>query len=114
MAKATAVKKLNREQEWRRFPVPPLPDTPGAGYIYLIKAPSGKFKIGRAKDINNRVATFGVMLPFEIELTHVIPATDYRQAERVLHERFAHRRGRGEWFDLTADDVTAIQLISEM
>jgi hypothetical protein len=89
-------------------------DTPKAGYVYLIQSPTGSYKIGRSKNIANRLKTFNVKLPFEIEIEHVISCSDYRAAERELHKRYADKRVNGEWFALTRDDVEQIKAIVSM
>jgi|SRR5581483_10697493 len=80
-----------------------------AGYIYLLEAEeTGSYKIGRAKDLDNRIKTFEVKLPFETELRHSIKVQDMACAELALHKKFAGRRINGEWFKLTPEDVSWI------
>lgn len=80
-----------------------------AGYVYLIKSSTGHYKIGRTGNLNNRLRTFSVKLPFEVEFVHVISAGDMMATERQLHQYFASKRVNGEWFSLTDDDVTIIR-----
>lgn len=87
---------------------------PCEGYVYLVQSVSGHYKIGRTRNVDNRLRTFNVKLPFEIELTHVINSYDMVDAERILHARYAHRRVNGEWFALSPDDVTAIKSIERL
>ncbi len=82
-----------------------------AGYVYLLKSMSGYYKIGRTKNPKNRLATFSVKLPFEVEFEHVIECRDMYRLEKSLHSHFAERRVNGEWFDLSADDVAYIKSI---
>jgi hypothetical protein len=84
------------------------------GYVYLIQSTSGYFKIGKAKDVQNRLKTFEVKLPFEVDLLHSIECDNYNQAESQLHERFKTKRVKGEWFNLTPDDVNYIKSIERM
>ncbi|MEM6280562.1 MAG: GIY-YIG nuclease family protein [Chloroflexota bacterium] len=84
------------------------------GYVYLLQSDSGHWKIGRALDPENRLQTFTVKLPFEVEYKHLIPCKDYIAAEKDLHKRYAHRRTDGEWFALTEEDVAAICNIEAM
>lgn len=84
------------------------------GYVYLVRSVSGYYKIGRTKNPNSRVRTFGVELPFEIELEHVIPCADYIAAEKQLHQRYADKRLNGEWFALTDGEVVEIKSIESM
>lgn len=84
------------------------------GYIYLIRASTGQYKIGRTKDISSRFNFFVVKLPFEIDLIHHFEADDMRKAEAELHERYKGQRVNGEWFDLDSQDVEVIKGISEI
>lgn len=84
------------------------------GFVYLVRGPEGKYKIGRAVNVEDRIKAFGIKLPFDIHLEHVISSDDYRMAEEVLHERFAHRRTDGEWFNLTDEDIAEIKAIERI
>lgn len=84
---------------------------PDPGYVYLIQSPTGVYKIGRAKNPDNRMETFSVKLPFEVAYIHLIPCENYRHSERQLHIRYADKRINGEWFDLTPEDVAWIKSI---
>lgn len=88
------------------------PPTP-AGFVYLLRSSSGYYKIGRTKDPNDRIATFAVKLPFEVEYEHIISCSDMMEMERSLHARYADRRVNGEWFDLNAEDIAYIKSIGD-
>jgi hypothetical protein len=87
-----------------------------AGYVYILRdiEVSGFYKIGRTKHIGQRLNKFGVELPFRTEVVHLIQCTDEVRAERTLHERYATKRKRGEWFDLSDSDIQAIKKIERM
>lgn len=80
-----------------------------AGYVYLIQSPSSAYKIGRTKSPEDRMKTFGVQLPFEVDYVCLIETDDMIGLERELHQRYAHKRTNGEWFTLGPDDVDAIK-----
>lgn len=80
-----------------------------AGYVYVLKSPTGTFKIGRSKDPNDRIKTFNVKLPFEVEFEHLIKTDDMYQLESQLHKRFAAQRVGGEFFSLTQSDIDMIK-----
>lgn len=84
-------------------------------WVYLLRSVSGHYKIGRAIDPNNRLKTFHVMLPFEVEFDCLIKSDDseYVTLERSLHKRFADKRINGEWFALDSDDVAYIRELAE-
>jgi len=80
-----------------------------AGWIYLIKEKNGpNYKIGRTKDYNDRLGTFEVKLPFEIDPLVVIQTEDMYRLESQLHKKFAAKHINGEWFRLHRRDVDFI------
>lgn len=84
------------------------------GYIYLIKAGDGYYKIGRSKNVEVRMREIGLQLPFPFEVLHVISTKDMYRGEDDLHNRYAHCHLNGEWFALTEEDVQAICSITEL
>lgn len=83
------------------------------GYVYVVKAASGEYKIGHTNSIPRRLSDFGLQLPFPVELVFAIPADDRYSLERHLHERFADLRMHGEWFNLTDADIASIRAMCE-
>lgn len=80
-----------------------------AGYVYVLSSPFNYFKIGCSSKPRNRMLTFGVQLPFEVEMVAAIYSNDMYALEKELHQRFSDRRTRGEWFELTDADVEYIK-----
>lgn len=92
------------------------PSAIGPGYVYIIREMdiSGYYKIGRSKSPIRRIADFRLVLPFNIEVVHLIQTNDCANLERVLHMHFASKRVRGEWFALTTDDLDYLRsLVTE-
>ena len=90
----------------------PRPKTKKPGYVYLIRAENGYYKIGRAKNYQERIERLEVKLPFSIEPLHILQCVDMVEAERALHIRFQDKRVNGEWFALTPEDVEYIKNMS--
>lgn len=86
--------------------------TPRKGYVYLLKSPTGLYKIGRAADPNNRLKTFNVKLPFEVAFECLIRTGDMVTLESELHHYFADKRQNGEWFALTHEDVEYLKSLA--
>lgn len=88
-----------------------LPDefTPD-GYVYLAECSTGHYKIGRSIDPDGRIKHFDTQMPVTVSEVHRIECSDYKQAERALHEACDWRgwRVNGEWFDLPQFIVQAI------
>src|SRR5271170_2792190 len=83
------------------------------GYVYLVSACTGEYKIGCSVNPDNRIKPFFVQPPFEYKIIHAFPADDMRQAEIALHNKFAHKRIRtnAEWFSLNNDNIDFIKSI---
>jgi hypothetical protein len=79
--------------------------------VYLFATDAGYYKIGRAAYPAGRVRDFAG-LPFAVWLDHVIDTVAPVRLERVLHQHFAQRRVRAEWFRLIDSDVAVIKLIN--
>jgi hypothetical protein len=84
-----------------------------SGYVYLILAENGLYKIGKAKNVSTRLQPFSVHFPMKWELVYTFQSDDYSKAEAQLHSKFADKRGVGEWFQLESDDVEYIKSIQD-
>jgi hypothetical protein len=83
------------------------------GYVYLIRIENGLYKIGKAKNIDERIKPFKVSFPMSWEIIHAFMSHDYSKAEITLHERFSDKRTVGEWFTLDEQDVQSIKSIKD-
>lgn len=65
--------------------------------IYFIQAGAlGPIKIGITTDLTARLAALQTASPSRLYVRHTMPGS--LPHEREIHARFAHCRGRGEWF----------------
>jgi Meiotically up-regulated gene 113 len=83
------------------------------GYVYLIKARSGEYKVGQSKNVGARIRSFATVGPFEFELVHQFPTDDCLSAERLLHQRYSEKRIKREWFSLSQLDISDISQLTE-
>lgn len=83
------------------------------GYVYLLGADNGLFKIGKSKNVNARLADLNKQSPVSIEILHSFASEDYTTAEKELHKRYKNKRKVGEWFLLSDQDVENIRGIGD-
>jgi len=72
------------------------------GFVYLAKADTGHFKVGRSTDPDKRIQHFDTQMPVDVSEWHFFRADDYVEAEKHLHqicdEHAEHING--EWWDM--------------
>lgn len=78
------------------------------GEVYLIRM-GRHHKVGRSNSAGRREYELAIQLPERAQLVHVIRTDDPVGIEAYWHHRFRERRGNGEWFTLTAEDVAAFK-----
>lgn len=83
-----------------------------SGVVYLLEC-EGFYKIGITDDVRKRLSQIQTSTPFNVKLIHSIPLANAWLLEKHLHERFAKKRVRGEWFKLSSDDVNTVFACSE-
>ncbi len=81
------------------------------GFVYLFSSDHGFYKIGQSVDPEGRLQAFS-SLPFNVRLIHKTFTQDMDYAETFLHHKFAAKRIKGEWFQLTEADVQDIMSIN--
>jgi hypothetical protein len=85
----------------------PLPDP---GFIYVLEAFEGVYKIGRTAEFSRRVKQLQVLLPFPATIAYAFFTIEHVYVEERLHDQFASQRLNGEWFHLDPiDDLGIIQ-----
>lgn len=107
-----AVSILNGNPRRRKTPATKNPKPAVPGYVYLIKSPSGHYKIGRTVNPNDRLRMFGVQLPFEVEIIALIKSDDHKRLEASLHQTYNDKRVNGEWFALSPEDVDYVKSLA--
>jgi hypothetical protein len=74
-------------------------------YLYILKDETTSFiKIGKANDILLRIRNLRTANP-NLNVVQTIECKHSNELETFLHNRFAHRRQRGEFFQVTTDEV---------
>lgn len=78
------------------------------GFVYLMKSATF-YKIGHSNSPGRRQYELESHRPEGIETVHTIKTDDPEGIEDYWHNRFSQKRKRGEWFDLTREDVQAFK-----
>ena len=79
-----------------------------SGFVYLMQ--SGRhYKIGKTNSVGRREREFAIQIPIPPKTIHSIETDDPVGVESYWHNRFKDRRGEGEWFDLSPEDVRAFK-----
>jgi hypothetical protein len=80
--------------------------------VYVIRRSgntSGLVKIGFAADVDQRIAAMLTAAPEGIDVIYALEGD--RNLERTLHQHFAAKRAKREWFSLTDEELQSIPQI---
>lgn len=75
------------------------------GYVYVLKAENGLYKIGRSAKPKSRLNILERMSPVHLEIFRVFKCYNQVEAEKAIHEMFTYCRKHGEWFELDPMDI---------
>jgi len=103
------IEAKRNEMKYRRLYEAMSVDTPEAGCVYIIKSPTGEYKIGKTKRLTTRIQQLQTGLPYKIEHVLSLVTPSMAKLERELHDAFADRRVGGEWFNLGDDDIQQVK-----
>lgn len=79
-----------------------------AGFVYLVAAKNGMYKIGKAINVSARVGAIQRFSPVKLRVAATAYTANAYKLEHSLHLIFQKRRKWGEWFKLSGADVERI------
>jgi hypothetical protein len=69
------------------------------------------YKIGIAQDVGLRLSTLQIGCPYLLEVITLSPlSVEAPYLEITLHTQFQEKNIRGEWFELSPEDIEYIRL----
>ena len=83
------------------------------GYVYLLHSGKFCFKIGKSITPDARIENIGLIVPLDIVPTRIQFTDSMSYYEGWLHRFYAHRRVKGEWFNLSFWDFLFLFMESE-
>lgn len=85
-------------------------DKAGFLYVIFIEDTAGKriCKIGMTECFGVRMTSHQCSSPFDVRVACAFYVGNMRREERFLHDMFAGKHVRGEWFDLSEEDIAFI------
>jgi len=85
-----------------------------AGYVYFIQTYPDTVKIGLTVNIKRRLKEFEkILMPYKPVLLHSIKTNNMPVCESFFHNKFSTKRLRGEWFELSEDDIEEMKMVKE-
>lgn len=73
--------------------------------VYIIKTSRKLYKIGKTQDLQKRIASYHTHLPIVFRVVRQYMANNMDELEESLHVVFQHKRVKGEWFELSNDEL---------
>ncbi|TWF34948.1 Meiotically Up-regulated Gene 113 (MUG113) protein [Chitinophaga polysaccharea] len=73
--------------------------------VYILSTGKNVYKIGKTQDLHKRLAAYHTHLPVMFRVIRQYAALNMTDLEESLHIVFQHKRVKGEWFELSKDDL---------
>lgn len=78
-------------------------------HIYIIQlGDTDIYKIGFSKDPDKRIKQLQSKCPIPLKIIYTNFGHDYEFVEKYLHYQYREQRVKGEWFQLSTEDIVKI------
>ena len=74
------------------------------GHVYLLMF-GAEYKIGSSNNVERRFREIKTQMPYDGKIIHAIATSDPSGIETYWHQFFKDKRLKGEWFNLSTNDV---------
>lgn len=74
-------------------------------YVLKLKGKLSYCKIGKSSDFEQRYNTIQSYNPFDLDILAVKKTKFHDYIEKILHFEFKSKKIKGEWFDLSKQDI---------
>jgi len=85
--------------------------TPGKSVYIIRESWRGLCKVGCTADVKNRLASIQSAMPQQCAVVALFRSNRGRALESFIHDQFAIKRHRGEWFELSAADIDHVERV---
>lgn len=79
-------------------------------FVYVLRS-DRYYKIGRTRNVESRIGTISLQMPFPVELIKVFNTDDSIWLEKLFHVFLNKTRMNGEWFLLSDADIEWLMAI---
>lgn len=79
----------------------------GEKFVYVAQCDC-YYKIGIAYNLESRINTLQVGNPYKIDFYTCLKTKKAKEIEKKLHKLFEKKRLRGEWYELSEEDLNTI------
>lgn len=83
-------------------------------FVYVIEHELGPLKIGVSTNPGQRLKDLQTSCPYELEVRGLIETEQPFGVEKRLHEKFEDSQKRGEWYDLSPEQLETLDMTFEV
>jgi len=82
--------------------------------VYVIQHEHGYVKIGRTNNLSERLQALQIGSPYHLDVIGIITTDVAAEVESAIHDEFADKCVRGEWFNLNYHEISELLAMCEI